>query len=332
MQRAGDAGIALIILVGFIFIPTSFVFYIVRERTFEEKQLQRIFGVGTVLYWLSSILWDLMALTIAVGFSGLIISCFQLPIYMAHWNLPAVLTLLFLFGWAMTTLVYLMEKLFNEASIAFMVIYCLALFVGINTMIMRLLIDVFKLIEVSPTFQSTFERIAMIFPPYALLSGLVDIHRNQLFADIFTLFDQNTYVNPFSMEMLGPYYITLAVEGFILFFANLTFEYFSFSSHKTKKIIKSIVNNEDSDVAEERKKVHLNDTNSDILKIVGVTKAFQSMFGKRIAVDNVSFSVPRGEVFKLILFTTKIIIHSIDSSVLDFWESTAPEKLLYLEY
>lgn len=296
MQRAGDAGIALIILVGFIFIPTSFVFYIVRERTFEEKQLQRIFGVGTVLYWLSSLLWDLMALTIAIGVSGVIISCFQLPIYMARLNLPAVLTLLFLFGWAMTTLVYLMEKLFNEASIAFMVIYCLALFVGINTMIMRLLIDVFKLIEVSTVFQTTFERIAMIFPPYALLSGLVDIHRNQLFADIFTLFDQNTYVNPFSMEMLGPYYITLAIEGFVLFFINLIFEYFNFSSYKTKKIIKSIVLNEDSDVAEERKKVHLNDNSSDILKIVGVTKAFKSMFGKRIAVDNVSFSVPRGEV------------------------------------
>ncbi|CAG2114446.1 unnamed protein product [Medioppia subpectinata] len=181
-----------------------------------------------------------------------------------------------------------------------MVIYCLALFIGINTMIMRLLIDVFKLIEVSPTFQSTFERIAMVFPPYALLSGLVDIHRNQLFADIFTLFDQDTYVNPFSMQLLGPYYITLAVEGFVLFFANLIFELFSFSTYKTKTIIKSIVHNEDSDVAEERKKVHLNDTSSDILKIVGVTKAFQSMFGKRVAVDNVSFSVPRGECFGLL--------------------------------
>ena len=50
MQRAADAGIALIILVGFVFIPTSFVFYIVRERTHEEKQLQRIFGIGTFLY------------------------------------------------------------------------------------------------------------------------------------------------------------------------------------------------------------------------------------------------------------------------------------------
>ncbi|XP_054168189.1 phospholipid-transporting ATPase ABCA1-like [Oppia nitens] len=300
MQRAGDAGIALIILVGFIFIPTSFVFYIVRERTFEEKQLQRIFGVGTVLYWLSSLLWDLISLSVAIGFSAIIISCFQLPIYVAHLNLPAVLTLLFLFGWAMTTLVYLMEKLFNEASIAFMVIYCLALFIGINTMIMRLLIDVFKLIEVSPVFQSTFDRIAIIFPPYALLSGLVDIHRNQLFADIFKLFDQDTYVNPFSMQMLGPYYITLAVEGIILFIVNLILEYFNFSSYKTKQIIKSIVNNEDNDVAEERKKVHLNETNSDILKIVGLTKVFQSMFGKRIAVDNVSFSVPRGECFGLL--------------------------------
>jgi hypothetical protein len=98
------------------------------------------------------------------------------------------------------------------------------------------------------------------------------------------------------MEMLGPYYITLAVEGVILFFANLTFEYFNFSSCKTKKIIKSNEHNEDSDVAEERRKVHLMDNSSDILKTLGVSKSFQSMLGKRIAVDNVSFSIPRGEV------------------------------------
>lgn len=332
MQRAGDAGIALIILVGFIFIPTSFVFYIVRERTFEEKQLQRIFGVGTSLYWFSSLLWDMMTLLVAIGMSGIIIACFQLPIYMAHLNLPAVLTLLFLFGWAMTSWVYLMEKLFNEASIAFMVIYCLALFVGINTMVMRLLIDVFKLIEVSPTFQATFERIALVFPPYVLLSGLVDIHRNQLFADIFKLFDQDTYINPFSSEMLAPHYATLAIEGIVLFLANLIFEYFSFSSCKNKKVIKSsLTHNEDSDVTEERRKVQQNDTSNDILKILGVTKAFQSMFGKKIAVDNVSFSVPHGEVnnthFRSLFLvcknlTLKGLKHKTFSnfSALVFWE------------
>lgn len=267
MQRSGDVGIGLIILVGFVFIPTSFVFYIVRERTQEEKQLQRIFGVGSCFYWLAAIVWDMIILMIAVLLSACIIKIFQLPIYTARSNLSAVLTLLFLFGWSMTTLVYLLEKLFDEASVAFMVIYCLALFIGINTMVIRLLIDVFKLIQVSPLFKVYFEWIAMIFPPYTLLSGLVDITSNQLFTEVFELFDQDVYKNPFTMDMLGPHFIALAVEGALFLAMNVIIECARFGSFSS---LKPSFNNgsrgdtntvrqdnflEDEDVAEERKRI-----------------------------------------------------------------------------
>lgn len=301
-DRAGDAGIALIILVGFIFIPTSFVFYLVRERADEEKQLQKIFGVGPALYWFSAIIWDILTVIMAVFLSGIIIFCFQMPIYTSRLNLPGVLVLLFLFGWAMTSLVYLMEKLFSEPSIAFMVLYCIALFVGIMTMVMRLLIDVFQLLTVSAAFKTTFENVALIFPPYALMSGLVDITRNQLFAEIFTLFDQDVYVSPFSMELLGPHYVTLAIEGGVFFVLNLIIELCSnwCLSGKGKKVSTSPYINEDNDVAEERRRVTQESSRFDVLRVVNVSKVFQGMFGKRIAVDHVSFAVPRGECFGLL--------------------------------
>lgn len=302
MQRGGDAGIALIILVGFIFIPTSFVFYIVSERTSEEKQLQKMFGVGPILYWISSITWDLIMLTTAVVISGAIIICFQMPIYTSRLNLPGVLLLVFLFGWAMTSLVYLMEKLFDEPSIAFMVIYCLALFVGINTMVIRLLIDVFELVQVSPLFKAFFEQLCLVMPPYALMSGLVDITRNQLFSEIYTLFDQDVYVSPFSMDLLGPHYITLASEGVIFFLLNLIIELSSNWSFKcgTDKSEGSI-EGEDSDVSEERRRVTQDQSSRfDVMRVINVSKVFKSMFGKRTAVDRVSFAVPRGECFGLL--------------------------------
>lgn len=302
MQRGGDAGIALIILVGFIFIPTSFVFYIVSERVSEEKQLQKIFGVGPILYWISSMTWDLIMLSTAVAISGAIIICFQMPIYTSRLNLPGVLLLVFLFGWAMTSLVYLMEKLFDEPSIAFMVIYCLALFVGINTMVIRLLIDVFELVQVSPLFKAFFEQLCLVMPPYALMSGLVDITRNQLFSEIYTLFDQDVYVSPFSMDLLGPHYITLASEGVIFFLLNLIIELtanwsFRCGTDKTQEPAQG----EDSDVSEERRRV-IQDQSSrfDVMRVINVSKVFQSMFGKRTAVDHISFAVPRGECFGLL--------------------------------
>lgn len=344
MQQAGDAGIAIIILVGFIFIPTSFVFYIVRERLFEEKHLQRTFGVGPCLYWISALLWDVTVLIVAIILASAIIAFFRLPIYMSRLNLPAVLCLLFFFGWAMINLVYLAEKLFTEPSIAFMVLYCVALFVGIHTMVMRLMIDVFKLVDITPTLYQLFEKVAVIFPPYLLLIGIVDVHRNQLFADIFSLFDQDVYVNPFHMELIGKHYAVFAVEGCILFIINLCLECGLIAKVKSLFLSRSrsqlvglnhsreVTMAEDNDVAEERRRVNLtfgvqepessgsssvsqsstagysdsssnngsiktsSSTKSDILRVFGVTKVFESIFGFRRAVSNVTFSVPRGEV------------------------------------
>lgn len=224
MQKAGDSGIALIILVGFVFIPTSFVFYIVKERKNEEKHMQRIYGVGTTLYWTVSIVWDMTIVFFSVLVAGAIIWSFQMPIYVSRLNFPAIVLLLLLFGWAMISVVYILEKFFDESSIAFMVIYSLSLFVGINTMVFRLLIDVFNLLQVSPIFKATFERVALLFPPFALMSGLVDVTKNHLLSEMFQLVGQDVYVNPFSMELLVPHYITLGVEGVLLFIVNLLIE------------------------------------------------------------------------------------------------------------
>jgi ABC-type multidrug transport system ATPase subunit len=301
MQRGGDAGIALIILVGFIFIPTSFIFYIVSERMNEEKQLLRIFGVGQLLYWVSSLFWDVMSLLLAVLISGCVIAAFQMPIYTARQNLPAVLLLIFLFGWAMISLVYLVNRFFTEPSIAFMVMYSLALFVGINTMVVRLLIDVFELVHVSPMFKNLFEQVCQFLPPYSLMSGLTDVTRNQLFTEIYTLFDHDVYVSPFSMDLLGKHYIILTVEGFVFFILHLIIEFVStWRISWTRSVTNSVIPHEDSDVADERTRVTQESSRFDIMRVINVSKIVKSMAGTKAAVDRISFAVTRGECFGLL--------------------------------
>jgi len=302
MQRGGDAGIALIILVGFIFIPTSFSFYVVSERIHEEKQLQGIFGVGRFLYWISVLVWDLATLAVAVLIVGLVILTFQMPIYTARMNLPAVLLLVFLFGWAMISLVYLMSRFFNEPSIAFMVMYSIALFVGINTMVIRLLVDVFELVQVSPMFKILFEQVCQVMPPYTLMSGLVDITRNQLFSEIYLLFDHDVYVSPFSMNLLGSHYITLAVEGVLFFIIHLTIELIDGwrSGSSSRPASNSPLPDEDTDVAEERNRVTQDSSRFDVMMVSNVSKVVKGMFGHKTAVDRISFAVARGECFGLL--------------------------------
>ncbi|XP_076323090.1 uncharacterized protein LOC143232010 isoform X1 [Tachypleus tridentatus] len=305
LQRVAEIGIALVFLLGFAFIPSSFVVYLVRERTQEEKRLQFVGGVGPTLYWLSSLIWDMFLVVIAVCLAAIIIVGFSLPVYVTKLNMPAVLLLLLLFGWAMTPLMYLLEKLFKEPSIAFMVLYCINIFIGINIMVSNLLLTIFEVDDVSDDVMETLRYIALLFPQYALIGGLVDLAKNHIQAEIFAMFGQDTYISPFSMELLGYHYIILAFEGLVFFILNLLLELRFFNCMKSlfrfqHSKPRDPPLTEDNDVAEERKRVMSEASKHDILKLVSLSKEFKSIAGRNVAVDNVSLAIPKGECFGLL--------------------------------
>lgn len=302
VHRAAEIGIALVFLLGFAFVPSSFIVYVVRERTQEEKRLQYVGGVGPVLYWSSALLWDMLLVIITVSLSAAIIISFALPVYVSRFNLPAVILLLLLFGWATTPLMYLLEKLFQEASIAFMVLYCINIFIGLNIMVALLVLSLFSKSNEITQLVGILKYFAMIFPQYAVVGGLFELARNHLQADIFSMFGQDTYKNPFNMNLLGQYYLAMALEGIIFFLINLLLE-FSWKKNLTKELKHSSRSSsfiEDSDVLEERKRVQSEISKHDVLKLVNVTQMFRSMAGQNCAVDNLSLSIPKGECFGLL--------------------------------
>jgi membrane protein insertase Oxa1/YidC/SpoIIIJ len=60
IQKAADYGIAMTFLVAFTFIPCGLAIYIVNEHRNKEKQLQFLSGVGPVMYWVTSLVWDMV--------------------------------------------------------------------------------------------------------------------------------------------------------------------------------------------------------------------------------------------------------------------------------
>lgn len=60
VYHAADIGIAMIILVAFTFIPVGGLLYAVTEFINREKHMQFINGVGSFLYWISALVWDLV--------------------------------------------------------------------------------------------------------------------------------------------------------------------------------------------------------------------------------------------------------------------------------
>ena len=64
IQSVTDTSVAMIILGAFAYVPATGIIYLLNERTRKEKRLQYICGVGTFLYWLTSLLWDMVIIII----------------------------------------------------------------------------------------------------------------------------------------------------------------------------------------------------------------------------------------------------------------------------
>ena len=69
------------------------------------------------------------------------------------------------------------------------------------------------------------EYIFLAFPQYTFCSGLVNMTKSFIQAEIFLRFGDDTFVSPFSLQVLGWNIIVLAFQGGFFFVINLMLEY-----------------------------------------------------------------------------------------------------------
>lgn len=100
-----------------------------------------------------------------------------------------------------------------------MIGFCFTLFSGIATCVAVFLLSFIA--ESNPSVAVTYrvlEKISLIFPSFSLGSGLIELTKNQILTEAYSIIGQNNiYKDPFSFEMLGQKYLSLIVTG-ILFF------------------------------------------------------------------------------------------------------------------
>lgn len=303
LHHVADVGIALVFLVSFSFIPAGFVIYLVKERVEEEKRLQYVSGVGPLLYWSAALFADTLVLCIPVCLSAIIIAIFDLPIYMYGHNFLATLAMLFAFGWATTPLMYVAEKFFKEPSLAAMILFCINIFVGINTTLCTLLMFLFQRNETMGAAVRFLRYAFLAFPQYAFAGGLVDLTKNYVQAEIFLRFGDDTYVDPFGTEILGLNLVVLGVQGVFFFCVNLVFEWMPevyLWIERRRNPLPSDLPSEDGDVRRERRRVLDDGRRDDPLRVENLYKVYNGVAGKTVAVDRVCLGIPRGECFGLL--------------------------------
>ncbi|XP_073499323.1 retinal-specific phospholipid-transporting ATPase ABCA4 [Phyllobates terribilis] len=293
-----DVVVAICVIFAMSFIPASFVLYLIQERVSNAKHLQFVSGVTPAVYWLTNFAWDIANYAISVAMVVLIFIGFEKKAYTSATNLPALIALLFFYGWAVIPMMYPASYLFNVPSTAYVALSCINLFIGINSSAITFILDLFESNRSLLKFNEKLKDLLLIFPHFCLGRGLIDLAMNQAVTDVYARFGEEHITNPFQWEFLGRNIIVMAVEGVVYFGLNLLIQNRFFLSTWFAQPPKDHIEGEDEDVAQERHRVIKGGGKNDILRLKELTKIYA---GKHTpAVDKLCIGVRPGECFGLL--------------------------------
>ncbi|XP_036277372.1 glucosylceramide transporter ABCA12 isoform X6 [Pipistrellus kuhlii] len=309
MSSLIDILVALSILMGYSVTTASFVTYVVREHQTKAKQLQHISGIGVTCYWVTNFIYDMVFYLVPVAFSIGVIAIFKLPAFYNGNNLGAVSLLLLLFGYATFSWMYLLAGIFHETGMAFITYVCINLFFGINSIVSLSVVYFLSKERLNdPTLElisETLKRIFLIFPQFCFGYGLIELSQQQSVLDFLKAYGVEYPSETFEMDKLGAMFVALVSQGTMFFFLRLLinewlikkFRLF-FRKFNSSPVIETI--EEDEDVRAERLRVENGAGEFDLVQLHRLTKSYQLIHKKIIAVNNISIGIPAGECFGLL--------------------------------
>nr|CAB3219608.1 ATP-binding cassette sub-family A member 1-like [Phallusia mammillata] len=302
-QSATDTIISICVIFALSFIPASFVLFLIEEKVTKAKHLQFVSGVNQFVYWITNFMWDLVNYAVPAVIVILIFVCFQTKAYVSPQNLPCLVCLLLLYGFAITPMMYPASFYFTVPSTAYVVLTCVNLFIGINASIATFILEYLD----DPTLTEVnyyLQRIFLIFPQYCLGRALIDMGINQAYADAYATFGIDRFQNPFDFDLVGRNLLALACEGTFFFIFTVLIQYRFFIKPRVLGNMNDFPVNsdkEDEDVKAERDRI-VSGRCDDIMQIKNLSKIYKNLVSRKplLAVDRMYVGVPRGECFGLL--------------------------------
>uniref|UniRef100_H3DBM3 P-type phospholipid transporter n=1 Tax=Tetraodon nigroviridis TaxID=99883 RepID=H3DBM3_TETNG len=293
-----DAVVAICVIFAMSFIPASFVLYLIQERVTTAKHLQFVSGVSPLVYWVANFFWDMINYSLSAAMVVGIFVAFDKKCYTSDSNLPALVTLLLLYGWSVTPLMYPMSYMFNIPSTAYVSLSCINLFIGINSSAVTFILELFENNRSLLMFNEGLKKGLLVLPHFCLGRGLIDMAMSQAVTDVYARFGEEHTQDPFRWDFVGKNVAFMAAEGFIFFILNLLIQYRFFLNRWLSDHKHTLVHDEDDDVAAERQRIYDGGCKTDILQIKDLSKTYVGR--KRAAVDQICVGVTPGECFGLL--------------------------------
>ncbi|GFS22630.1 ATP-binding cassette sub-family A member 1, partial [Elysia marginata] len=299
---------AICILFAFSFVPAGFVVFVVEEKSSNSKDLQILCGIKPFLYWLVNWMWDMVNYIIAVVLCILILLAFDREEFVSERSLRFFVTLLMLYGWSVTPLMYILCRFFKEPSSAFVILAGINVFLGtLSTLsvyvpsLINMKIDGGELI-----FDDTLSKVLSFVPHFCLTKGILDMCLFHAETKLKLSFGASVDRSLMDWDQSGLGIVLMAVMGLVFNILVLVLEepwclslMRRLRLRKSKTIAsKAEVVEEDVDVMRENQRVLSGEASNDMLRLEELTKVH---FGSSLpAVNRLSVGVPQAQCFGLL--------------------------------
>ncbi|KAL3877832.1 hypothetical protein ACJMK2_035476, partial [Sinanodonta woodiana] len=302
VQDGSNMALKLFMVCAFTLVPLGLILFVLNENINKEKHLLRVGGVGPFMYWMTSLIWDLVMYCLPVALAFALMAIFRLNSFWVRENAAAVIVLLLLYGWALLPMMYTGSKLFKEGSTAYFTMFSISISIAISSLVCIFLLNFFQPSLAIKNAYNIVKYVFLIFPPFCLGDGLIMLTANQIQSEIFARFGTDSYKSPFSFDLIAWNLVAMAIEGFVFFIIL----FFSEARCELTRYIASLTweerLKEDKDVSKERLRVQAGYTRHDVLILNDLSKVFKRNKASYFAVNHLSFGVPKGQCFGLLGF------------------------------
>ncbi|AYU79980.1 ATP-binding cassette subfamily A, member 1, putative [Leishmania donovani] len=295
-QRAVESSlyammIAVIIMIPFTFIPSTFVGWIVRERECKARHLQNISGLSFYIYWLSNFLFDLCSYIVTMCLVIVVFLAFGRDEYVAVNNIGATFVVFLLYGVSGILMAYALSFAFDNHSTAQNVAMLVNFIVGF---LLVLAVSALSLKESTRNLAEVLRWIFRIVPSYCVgeaINNLASLKVTRAFG-----IDTSTW----DMDVVGWVCVYMAIEIPVFLFITLFIDHPG-RRQRSQRLFHNpdgaaeVIEDEDEDVAAERRTaLEGGEREGDLVRVLNLRKEYPN--GK-VAVRNIALGVRPGEVF-----------------------------------
>ncbi|GMR55706.1 hypothetical protein PMAYCL1PPCAC_25901, partial [Pristionchus mayeri] len=318
IQKVTLFRVVLLVLV-FSVIPAGYAVFLVEERVSHSFHLQLVSGLSRKMYWAMSYLFDMSLYLLCV----IIIIVIYVMMGVKDFTytpplLGSFLLLWMLYGLVDVILVYILQRNFNIAALAFVMISIGTFFVGIVTTMTVMMLE--QLMKTDSTLVTTHKicyYAFLIIPQYnlgmAISRGAVAYQAVAFGESYFRQINRPDLAGTVPMpsilqrDLMGIHITALLIEGLIGLAILVFLEHGSLGflrrleRKKTDEMLErpeTTIIREDVDVSAETVRVASIETSSDEYGLV--VKDLAKAFSNNLTVRGVSFAVERGECFGLL--------------------------------